>query len=295
MPAVDLTEYEWQLGDGVPFGCGHSVDVVEIDLGATGYRSQDAAPGGRDGIRFGVDQLDAPEWVISAITEGDSGAAGFAALESIVGQWRSSPRRIPGAVQSLTYHLGGRARTVFGRPRATSPEVTGRPDIDHGMTFVDLAFQLADARIFDATERSVTLSLRTESDGGWIWPAVFPIISAPSSEQAGVIDDVGGTTDTPATITFNGPVANPWVSGPGWRIDLSTSLAADQSAVVDARPWVSSAIRSDGASLAGALSRRARLADVSLSPGSAGLTFGGIDPTATSSAVVSWRPAFHSI
>src|SRR5699024_8281152 len=100
--------------------------------------------------------------------------------------------------------------------------------------------------------------------------------------QQGTIDDVGGDSPTAPIITIHGPIQRPWLEGPGWRLDLNTELAYDQSLVVDPRPWANTVIRSDGTSLGGALSMRSRLSQVRLTPGSASVKFGGNDATKTS-------------
>ena len=280
---------------GLLFGDRTPLMVTDFDLGAAEWDVQDANNPTTDGTYMGRDYLRPPQWTFTLGTDGQDDVEASALLASLTRAWRTAaPRSTPGAVCELRYGLAGQRRTVFGRPRRFAPIIGGAP-FEQGFASAVADFQLVDALHYDTAERSTEIGMRVTSEGGWVWPATFPIITAGSGQREGVIEDVGGDAPTPVVVTIFGPIVNPWIAGPGWRLDLTTTLAYDQSLTVDARPWVNTVIRSDGASLGGALSRTSRLSQARLAPGSSVLSFGGSDPTATAHAVFVWRPAFHSI
>ena len=141
------------------------------------------------------------------------------------------------------------------------------------------------------TAQQLTLQMAVPSGSVITWPGVWPLVFSQGSDRQGVIQDVGGDAPTPIIATIRGPVTNPFVEGDGWRIDLNTTLAYDQSVTVDAR--ARTALRNDGASLAGSLRRTTYLDACRLAPGPAEIRFGGIDPTGTARCDIQWRPAFY--
>jgi len=293
MPAAG--DYQFAL-NGLVFGKGTSLHVDKWDLGVAEWEDQDQPNPVGDGLLVGRDLERPSSWTFEMHTTGGDLGAGFGLLSQLTAAWRASKRDEPGVVHELAYGLAGRERVILGRPRRFAPSLgDGAVDIEKGVTFVVADFQRVDQLHYDAVPRSERIDLVATSEGGWVWPAVWPIHLAPSGEGGGTVEDVGGDADTPVIITVYGPISDFWLEGPGWRLDVAASLAYDQSCVIDTRPGVYSVVRSDGASLGGALSRDSRLSRVRLSPGGADLKFGGVDPTRTAHAEFMWRPAFLSL
>jgi len=92
-------------------------------------------------------------------------------------------------------------------------------------------------------------------------------------------------------VQIHGPISNPTVSGPGWRLQLGYTLAHDQWVTINTRR--NTVLRNDGANLAGRLSRTSRLANARLAVGQTEITFTGTDATATSWCELRWRPAYY--
>lgn len=284
-----LSEYDFELG-GVRFGGSrHSGLVVEyFSPGSVEIQTQDALLPGTDTLGMGSDSEKPPtwSWTISALADGSAGAMEL--MDRLKAAWPArGVRRTPGAVMPLRWAHGGRSGVVYGRPRGWTRSYGGR-GMWAGHIAVDCDFQLIDPLIYSDVEESVTLSLVTRSEGGWIWPAVFPIETTASSASFAGNIEVAGALPTPPVIEISGPIAAPWISGPGWRVELDTTLAYDQSLTIDTRPWATTVLRSDGVSFGGALGSTP-LADVRLPPGGSQLQFGGIDPTNTATATVRWR------
>ncbi|MGL5850182.1 MAG: hypothetical protein ACRCZD_05290, partial [Phycicoccus sp.] len=204
----------------------------------------------------------------------------------------SAVRSTPGALSVLRYNLGGRVRRVYGRPRRFS--VAMRTTLWSGVTAAVADFQLADVLHYDDELQSVGVSIVPASTGGLVSPLKSPLSTLGGGARQGVIS-VGGSAPTPFRATVRGPITNPWIAGPGWRIELATTLASDQSITINTRPGASSVLRQDGASMAGSLSRTTRLSTAVLRPGPSEITFGGTDPTGTASCTLTWRNAHHSL
>ncbi len=134
-----------------------------------------------------------------------------------------------------------------------------------------------------------------ENLGGIAPPVTPPVVLGGTAETANTVA-VPATRQAWPVITFAGPVTNPQVAYPasGQWIRLQTALAAGQTATIDTRPWQRSTLRSDGASLAGAL-RGALLRDMALQPGLTPIRFSGQDNTATARCTITWRTPSGSI
>ena len=134
-----------------------------------------------------------------------------------------------------------------------------------------------------------------ENIGGIAPPVTPPVVLGGTSDTANTCA-VPGSRQAWPVITFAGPVTNPQLAYPatGQYMRLQTTLPAGSAATIDTRPWQRTILRSDGASIAGAL-RGNPLRDMSLQPGLTPVRFSGQDSTGTARCTVAWRAPSGSI
>lgn len=284
----------WFDLDGYQFGKGKDVFVQSLDPGEADWTTQDAENAVADGQRFGRDFLRGPEWTFGCGVDATDAESALTVLREFAKAWRNrAHRQTPGTFSTLRYNVAGRTRRVYGRPRS----LTYPPDqtMWQGYIPVTAKFQTVDPLHYADAQQSQSVTLVSTSTGGWVWPAVFPISTIGGGQRQGIIAETGTDVEAPVIVTFNGPIDNPWVECQDWRIELTSTLAYDQSVVIDTRPWVNTVLRNDGASLAGDLTRKSNLRDARLSAGGAELIFGGNDTTRTATCKVTWRPAFETL
>ncbi len=296
MPA-NLIDYQFELSD-VVFGRdsvikldgedGFDPGVVGIDVQDTDYEQE-------DGRYFGIDRLRGPTWSWKLFTDRQTAEQALATLASLAQVWRADDVRLkPGEYLPLRYAVGGRTRRVYGRPRRLSFPPENR--ILGGFIPITADFVTADALHYDDVLSQTTMSLSPAVSGGFLVPFKMPLATIrPTSSRENVVQ-VTGDAATWAMVTFHGPVVAPSLQmDGGWEVGLDVALTAGQSVTIDARPWARTAIRNDGASLGGRLTRSSRLADMKLPPGSRVFHYRGADATGTSRATVAWRNASHSL
>ncbi|QUC01226.1 hypothetical protein [Cellulosimicrobium cellulans] len=279
---------------GVGFGTrpGDLVLVRSFEPGTQDLENQDAANPVGDGVLVGRDRARATTWSWELFTNERDEPSARAAVAPLAAAWRSATALPPGELMTLRYFVAGRWRRVYGRPRRWAPPVSG-PALAAGRADVVCDFRVTDPLHYDDDEQTVTLQIVPPTTGGLLAPLVAPLSTARSSAPAARFITVRGDAPAPVRVTFHGPVKDPWVRGTGWEVGLVGSIAYDGRVVVDTR--TTTVLRADGASVAGMLSRRTRLAELRLAPGPHELTFGGIDPTGTAAATVAWRDAHYSL
>lgn len=294
-----LNDGEFEL-DGYAFGgASHGVVVPPggFDPGSHESRSQDAPSPNSDSLRFGRDYRTPGAWTFTLATNADTEAQALGSLEDLQVVWdNAESRTVPGSLSTMRYVLAGRTRRVYGRPRRFAPALPTTHT--QGLLTAVADFQLADTLVYDDEARSTVVSAAPPVALGLTSPITTPISVASGGEREGAIADVGGKVPAPVVILFtagSSAITSPWVATPDWRIELNTTIPAGMSVVVDTRPASMSVLRSDGANLAGKLTRTSTLQGARLKPGSAQLTFGGYDPSATATCAVSWRPAYLSL
>ncbi|MGL3804724.1 hypothetical protein ACSYDW_01365 [Paeniglutamicibacter sp. R2-26] len=262
--------------------------VSNLDTGTDAWQTQDSPNPVGDGINFGRDYRSGRLWKLDFAVGSKDTATALAVRGDLHRAWMKDDR-IPGAMQTLRYSIGGRTRLVYGRPRDFTPETTR--SLAAGVALASGEFQTADPWHYDDELRSLQLNIVTASRGGVVLPTTWPLMTESGGERQGVISDVGGDAPAPFIVTFNGPITDPYVRVSGREVKLLTTLAYDQAATVDTR--LMTARRNDGANLAGALSRKTRLAEARISPGPAEVVFGGADSSGTATATVQWRPTYY--
>lgn len=289
-----MIDGEFEL-DGVRWGGRRSAALLVEDFTPEGaeIENQDAQRPGGHGLLAGRDMLGGASWSWDVSTNHRDGQAALAEARALAAVWRSYVND-PHRLAVLRHKAGGEVRRVYGRPRRFAPP---RWDIltVQGRGRIVMDFQLTDPLIYDDTPSVLELALTGTSGEGVRWPVTFPFVwgSAPGRRDGEVI--VGGRADVPFTLTFHGPSSGTasafWAQGPGWRVDLSTTLAWDQSATVDTR--TSTVTRSDGRSLAG--DARGRFLTARLQPGAQEIAWGATDPTNTASMTLTHHAGYHSL
>lgn len=290
-----LREGEFDL-DGLAFGGeDHNIVVLPRGFRPGGWTTshQDAQSSVGDYIAMGRDTLAPATWSFDVATNAHDATGAQDALNEFATRWSARAARSGrGAVSVLRYRIGGRTRWIYGRARRFTPVVTQA--MWDGIAAAVIEFQPVETVTYDDEPRSIVISSRVSAVGGLIAPFVAPFTTVRRGSRDGSIADVGGTVETPPIITIHGPITRPFVEGPDWRIELDTHIADGTSVVIDAHPAIGTVRRQDGASLSGALTLQSRLSRVRLHPGTSYVTFGGTDPTGTSTCEVRWHPAHPS-
>lgn len=262
--------------------------VQGVELGSSGSRVQDTYnPIGTD-VLFGRDYKNPGPWGFKFRVGHGSAVDTLANLAAITAAWEKLDA-VPGAESILRYAVGGRTRLVYGRARDFTPAI--EQVFSLGRVVAEAAFQPRDTRFYDDALQTVSLSIVPPTTGGLIAPLSSPLSTAAGTQRQGVIT-VGGDAPAPVEVVFRGPITRPGMKSSGWEIELDTTIAYDMSVTVNTR--TGTVRRSDGASLAGTLSRKSFLPDAKLKPGARELIFSGTDVTGTASATVRWRNTYRS-
>jgi hypothetical protein len=288
---ADLAQGQWEL-DGLVFGEFQPVEVAAFDLGGPDIAAGDLDVPGGDGRIFGYDYARGRTLAFEFFTNAADGAGARAAWAALASRWHDPAVRLsPRAVVPLRIRdYGMDTIVVYGRPRNLDAVSTGL--LDRGRVDLTGTFEAVDDLFYADTEQSVTLDLLPQIGAGLILPFTLPAVLTPvgGSDTTTLVNE--GDAGAWPVIEFSGPVTNPgveWV-GTGTRVELVTTLAYDQTATVDTRPWARTVLRSDGASLAGAV-RGPRLADLALPPGATEVRFTGQDMTGAARATIRTRSA----
>lgn len=280
---------------GQVFGIGESVSVDNAGFipGDDDWDVEDEVNPRRGGVNFGRDTLAGPThgWNLH-VNESDVPTA-LTTLAAFKAAWRAlNVRRTPGAILPVRYRINDRYRRFYGRPRRFSAP----PDnmILSGFIPVTVDFQAVDAFFYDDEEQVIILGLQSGSEGGFSFPATFPVSTLPAGdyEQQAV---VGGDAPTYPVVRFTGPVTNPSLGTEDWNLSLALDIAADDYVEIDLRPWAMTALLNGNGSVAGQLGRRQPLADMVFEPGNHTLLFRGTSDLSTATCTVRWSNAHNSI
>lgn len=280
---------------GVQFGGQYGDIVVEsFEPGAAEIRMTDTPRPQGDGDIPGRDFLGGSTWGFNMATNRTNLTEALSSAALLEAAWKDPAVRLkPNLKVPLSYEIDGKWRRVYGRPgRFAGPRADVRAKRGVGIIIAD--FRVMDPLFYDDDEQHERLTIVPASTGGLVAPLVAPLTAVSSgTPRAGFVTNAGDAA-TPLRAVFNGPVTDPWVrAAAGWEISLLGSLAYDESVTVDA--MAGTVRRSDGAPVAGMLSRRTRLDDAKLPVGQSELTFGGTDLTGTASVDLFWRNASYSI
>lgn len=288
-----LLEFQFSI-DNFVFGTGAPLDVSHFDRGSPSILVQESQNPVGSGIMFGRDRI-APatwSWDLYVGPDSDTIAKAREAWSPFMDIWFDEEfLSTPNLVKELKYRVGGLVRSVFGRPRGANnrPEVK----IDLGALEGHADFKLADHRMYDNEEDFLVLDMLAGSIGGLIFPLSFPLATTESHIPHDNVITVGGTSPTPAVLTFWGPCTSAFIEIGDWRCGLSGALGESDVVVIDARPWARSAILNGNASAAGLLEQSTRLDKLVLTPGRHDVRYGGFSISHTARAKVAWRSAWR--
>lgn len=273
--------------DGVQFGgASGPLIITGFDPGRPEIRFDDVQRPHSHGIFPSREYLGAALWVFEIATNARDHAGGLVASASLEEVWRRYLDTEE--AQPLDYHLAGRWRTVFGKPRRFA-STAGTLRDEQGVTLITCDFTITDPRTYDTLLRSQRIGLVAPSTGGLVEPLIAPLVSTRTESTQSRFVEVGGNAPTPLTVTFHGPLTDPRVVIDGQEVGIAGEVAEDLSITVDGRSQT--VVRADGVALPGRLSRRSRLDALLISPGSHEVTFSGVTATGTGHVDLSWRDA----
>lgn len=291
-----MADYDVTLWTGLNVNAGDYYLADLAGLGSAGLREQAADLPGEDGVRFGREFTGSKSLTLEGTMDGADVWAAQAAFQAA---WDDpSVRSVAGAVVPLKVQRPGRAAVlVYGRPDRYDPELE---DADTGHIAYTATFRQSDPKHYADTETAVVLQTSTASETGLVLVSGgldAPLTTTAPTQRAGFITNNGDAHTWPV-VTFYGAVTNPEVTlydetgALVWQIALSASLAHDQSAVIDTRPWARTALRNDGANLSGSLSRESWLSQSQLPPGRHEVVFSA---SGSASCEFRFRDAYLSI
>lgn len=284
-----MADREAQINN-LRMGVGQPFVLESIELPTSDYRTQDTENPVGDGVIFGRDRLTPGTLTLNILVLGADAAEVNANLRTLSRAWHTEGDRArPGNLSSLWWEDGGFRRLVFGRPRNFA---VVNEDSRYGLIRVTAAFRLGDSMSYQF-EKTGSLIIRKvpPTSGGLVAPLVAPLTATGSAARQGLIEDTGGDAPTPFEVKFFGPIQNPFLSGPGWRVKLNTTLAWDEIITVDTRRGtVTSNL---GRNMKPYLDPKSRLRDAKLAPGRTEVQFGGVDPSGAAYVQILWRPAFY--
>lgn len=291
-----LRDEQWEI-DGYLFGEWTEAVVKAgggLDLGSSDSRTQDVDYPQADGGLMGRDYLSGPEIQFTlAIRDPDDVWARIAAMDAV---WRNPAiRQTPGAMSTLRYARNGKVYRFLGRGRKWAPVAA---DVaNNHLQQIACSFKCAAPEMYlegdTAANNSLTLQLvESPSDGGWVWPVVWPVeLRANSQAKTGQVI-VGGTRPAPFKVVIHAPITGTLskisLSGPGWEITTSQTIIGGQTITVDT---ALDTITMGGMSIAGTLTYDSDT-NARLQPGSQIIQFNATDPSNTAYAVVTWMDTY---
>lgn len=299
--ATPLSEMQFELlphedaDAGEAFGLGLDVSVDEDGFtpGSDDWQDQDAENPTRGGTTFGRDRLAGPTWAWDLFVNEHDVISARRTLSRFRTAWRAMHiRDEPNVVIPLRYRLGDEYRRIYGRPRGF--EAPPNNMILSGFVPIQCDFKAVDGFVYDDTMSQLTLGLQGTSEGGFIFPVTFPVVTMPVGEQRAQAV-VGGDAKTYPIVRFDGPVTNPRLVTSRWTLGLDVAIPVNEYVEVDLRPWRLTALRNGTTSVAGALSKRTRLSDLYLEPGRPEMTYRGSLLGGQSTCQVRWAAAHNSI
>lgn len=295
-----LNDQEFKLtsssGTALTFG-GEGSTPYTLNSFAPGAAEWDVAQEGSPYFRafmFGQDVLRGPVWEWHVTVDALDFDSARSLVEDFSRQWHDEKLKSEsGAVQRLTYNLGGRERFVLGRTRSfkrsfDSFDWSGTPDMW-------LSFQLMSNIFYDATDKSVRISIVPPSSGGIVDPVKDPITTLRRSDPISGVAFNAGTVNTPLSFAIHGPVTKPVVYAQGWRIELDYNVQSDQIVYISTAEGRTGVVDNFGRNLIGKLSYGSRPSAIQMPPGEQTIYYQGNDPTGTSYVFVGWNDAFDSL
>lgn len=299
-----LQEHQFEIlpsaeaSDGFVFGIGATVSVSDggFDPGETEWLMQDAQNSRRGVTAFGRDVVGSRTWVWESHVNRSRTTEAVETLEQFADAWMPDALvRDPGALTALRYRLAGRDRRIFGRPRRFAAPPTNL--IMSGFVPVTHDFQLVDSFTYDDEESTFTIGYVSSAEGGgFVLPAVMPLVTTPSLGNGSGQLTVGGSARAYPVIRLNGPWTNPVVETNDWTLSWVGTIPDGDWLEIDARPWALTVLDSSGASRVGGLDRRTWLEDIWFAPQSQPqIALRGVATSGSASCFLRWRNTWKSI
>lgn len=290
---MSLAEGQYQIGN-VVFGKNTNIVIVGVDQ--IGYEMQagDRPMPMSDELRFTKDYVQPGVMQFSLgvldnyILEGLAGSVsdlsipvvrGHDILDDLKKEWRADEvRKQWGVTKPLRYKTAGRARMMYGRPRAIA---TDRIKSNAGWYNVTATYQLADTYSY-AEEFSYAIALPTAvgTSGG---NAIRP----PDK----------GTAPSWVKALITGPITGPIVAEIGsLKFTIDKTLTAGQAIELNSYPWERRAVDSLGNNIGTKLiADSPYLEDVRLPPSSiVPIALHGSGTNANTALLVQWQEAYHA-
>lgn len=281
--------------NGYRFGCGHNLQVKELQATSIRWRVQDQPNPVGDSILVGRDFGDPQPIKLGIYARGETAVETAQAAAEFANAWAAARDRKPGDESVLEIGIHGRTVRAYGRPR----------DLDIDDTEIFARKHADGTAVFDRTDGlfygdpdnggggQVTLSITPPQSAGIRSPMRSPIVTLKGGIRQGIVTNTGLRPTGDVTITIHGAVSRPIVGGDGWEIELGTNLAYDRSVTIDARRRT--VTRDDGVSLAGKLTRKSRLDQIIVPAGASEFTFRGTSPDGSATATIRWGSAHTSL
>lgn len=295
--SIGQWKLEYSAANGYP-GADFAFGSYESGLGFTAMpvldssdtRSDDTPMPRSDVTQFGQDFRGGRtiSFQMEAMTEGadleEREANVTALLDEMFAVWDGDAvAKTGGAVATLRSHTN---RVAFGRPRTP---VADTKRTFQGRASVTAEFQTVN-NLWYGAQQIQTVGLIPPYTGGVTSPVTSPVTTAPPTSRSEFID-VGGVVATPLWATIKGPIINPIIELVGqWRFGFETTLAYDETILVDTRPWRPRILRNGRQAIA-TDSQSSPLLRSAVPPGRYELVLRGTAPTGLPSANVAWRDA----
>lgn len=296
--ATELKDHQFEIlrdgeNAGVPFGIGLPVscNADGFDTGSADWLVQDQDDPFSGTTRMGRDVRKGSTWTWALHVNRYSEEDALDSLADLAEVWQPDDLDT-GDTYVIRYKVGGRVRRVFGRPR----RFAGPPNnaILSGMIPVTADFKLVDPNYYADSMESMTVGTTYTSQGGFIFPVTFPVMTLPGGFTAGSAY-VSGRRKTWPIVRVNGPVVNPEVQANNWTLRMNVTIGEGHYVEVDTRPWKRTVTMDGTTFIPGAISPQTRLRDLFLEPGQQSFGMRGVSGTGTASATISWYPAYASL
>lgn len=293
-----MRDDEWRLihpTADITFGTAATpiFNRLQPDLGDVEIRNADAPRPRGDGLNFGIDYRSGRTITFDLGIRGVNEVEARRLLSELTTAWRADAvRETPGGVAELRARYRGREVVMFGRPRRF---VADTSHAKGGFIGVLADFSCSDDLFYSVEEAEVGMTITPTLGGGLMAPLAAPLGTTTTSSRS-LRFDVQSDLPVWPVYEVKGPITNPVVEVVGIsRFEFRTTLAYDQSLVVDTRPWGRTVLR-NGASVAGTLTPRStRLSQGSVPAGNHNFAFRGTDSTGTASVTARWRETFPTL
>lgn len=290
-----LANYQFAINrePWVPFGAGQAINVQTFDMGVPGLRVQDQESEVADITLMGVDYRTPPAWSWQCNTDVTTPHEALDWIEDLAELWDAEDiRATPNAALELMYHIDGRDRVVYGRPRNFTPQPG---NTQQGNRLLTMDFKLVEDTTYDASWQSVTAFTQAAVQNSTFpaFPWSFPLITTPTTNGPTQLAVIGGRRATWLVAVFTGPVINPVLHIGPYAWGLAGSIDPGRQVSISGMPWDFGVVDDEGRFLPGMLDPHARLSQLRLPPGQYPVWLTGDNTVSTSRVDVYWRNAYR--